>query len=366
MSFIGGVERQTTMMGRWFAGRGYRVSLLSWDEGQEDGIVVDGVRVYKICREESGLGGIRFFHPRWTGLVRAMKKANADVYYQNCGEYVTGQVAWWCIRNGRRFVYSVASDPDCDLRLPEMKTIRERVLYRYGLRHADRVIVQTRTQREMLLSGFGIESEVIPMPCLAPQNFDRMLREPSDAGPHKVLWIGRICEVKRPDRLLEIAEACPDVVFDLVGPIYDGEYAREVRRRAERIPNVRVHGPISRDRVPEFYSRADCLLCTSKVEGFPNTFLEAWSHGLPIISTFDPDNIIAKRGLGAVADDVRGLIAQVRELVKSPEQRREASERARKYYLETHTIETVMPQFEKVFLEAVNEIRAHTARRGHC
>ncbi|MDD5414837.1 MAG: glycosyltransferase, partial [Smithellaceae bacterium] len=104
--YIGGVERQTSLMARWLAVQGYRVSLVTWDEGQADDQVVDGVRVIKTCSRDTGLPGLRFFHPRWTSLIRALRRADADLYYHNCAEYVTGQVALWCRRNGRKFVYS--------------------------------------------------------------------------------------------------------------------------------------------------------------------------------------------------------------------------------------------------------------------
>jgi hypothetical protein len=121
---IGGVERQTSLMAKWLAVRGYRVSMLTWDEGQDNGAEIDGVRVFTICPRTAGLPGLRFFRPRWSGLMAAMKRADADVYYQNCAEYVTGQVGLWCRRHGRKFVYSVASDPDCDRRLPKMHSLR--------------------------------------------------------------------------------------------------------------------------------------------------------------------------------------------------------------------------------------------------
>ena len=98
---IGGIERQQSLMAKWLAKRGHRVSMITWDEGQEDGVEIDGVRVFKVCRRDSGTPGLRFFWPRWTSLCAAMSRADADVYYQNCGEYVTGQVAMWCRRNHR-------------------------------------------------------------------------------------------------------------------------------------------------------------------------------------------------------------------------------------------------------------------------
>ena len=81
---IGGVERQTSLLARWLAARGYGVSVLTWDEGQPDDLAIDGVRVIKICRRSAGLRGLRCFHPRWSGLLRAMRKADAGGYYKHC------------------------------------------------------------------------------------------------------------------------------------------------------------------------------------------------------------------------------------------------------------------------------------------
>jgi glycosyltransferase involved in cell wall biosynthesis len=351
---IGGVERQTTLTARWLVGRGYPVTLVTWDEGQPDEVVIDGVCVVKMCRREAGVPGLRFFHPRWTHLNRALRRADADLYYQNCAEYVTGQVALWCRRRGRRFVYSVANDPDVDPNLPDLTKARERVLYRYGLRHADRVIVQTRRQQETLRKGFGLDSIVIPMPC--PGLASDVQRQPRTQMPDDapVLWMARICRQKRPDRLLDLAERCPDLHFDLVGPSGQDAYSQGVLRRADRIANVTVHGGVARNRVREFYHRALCLCCTSDFEGFPNTFLEAWSLGLPVVSTFDPDGLIAERGLGAAADDVPGLIAGIRSLRTSPEHWQRASENGRRYFRENHTVESVLPRFERVFLDCLN------------
>jgi len=355
---VGGVERQTSLMARWFAEHRYQVSMLTWNEGQNDGVDIDGVRVFKMCRKGAGIKGLRFFWPKWTSLIAAMKRADADVYYQNCGEYVTGQVALWCRRNRRKFIYSVANDTDCDGRLSEMHTLRERILYRYGLKHADRVIVQTRRQREMLRDDFGRDSVVIPMPCPGPSDDAYTRREPKDIT-NRVLWIGRICEQKRPDLLLDLAEACPELNFDLVGPADDSEYVRGVCRRAEAIANVTLHGPASRDRVSEFYRKAAVLCCTSDFEGFPNTFLEAWSYGLPIVSTFDPDDLIANKGLGKVGHSVPELASGIRELLNSPSQRRMASQAAREHYEENYAVDKAMERFEWVFCDVVNSARGN-------
>ncbi len=351
---VGGVEKQTTLMARWLASHGYRVSMVTWDEGQPDEQEIDGIRVIKLCRQNAGVPVIRFFHPRWSSLARALRRAHADVYYHNCGEYVTGQVALWCRMHRKPFVYSVASDPDCDVRLPKMPKRYERELYRYGLVRADRLIVQTRKQEQMIRQGFHRESLVIPMPCVNPPEGVFVAPDPPTRDA-RILWVGRIASVKQLEWFLDIAEACPDLAFDVVGPTDGTEYAAGLLRRAGRIPNVSVHGKVDSANMRCLYRSAALLCCTSRWEGFPNTFLEAWSHGVPVVSTVDPDERITEVGMGAIGIDVDGLIAGIRHSIGSSERWSEMSRNARRYYMANHTLEAVMPRFERVFLDVTEE-----------
>lgn len=347
---MGGVERQTSLLARWLAARGHQVSFLTWNEGGPDEEIIDGVRVIKICRKDGGIPGLRFFHPKWTGLITAIRKANADIYYQNCGGCVTGQLAIWCRMHKKPFVFSMASDADCNPDLPELRTWRARILYKHGLGLATRRIAQTETQRQNLADIFGAASEVIPMTAPDPEASNASSR---DRTTGRIVWVGRVCRVKRPDLLMDIAEACPNLGFDVAGPVYDDEYSRSVAKRATMIPNVRMLGAVPRAEIPELYRSASLLCCTSDYEGFPNTFLEAWSHGLPIVSTFDPDGLIESRKLGRVGRNPASLVSGIRELLADPTCYAEISARAREYYLNHHSMEAVMPRFEQMFVELV-------------
>lgn len=349
---FGGVERQVSLLAPWLASRGYRVSLLTWDEGNPGDENIGGVRVVKMCRRDAGMHGLRFFHPRWTSLCEAMSRADADLYYQNCAEYVTGQVALWCRRKRRHFVYAVASDPDCHPALPKLRTLREKVLYRYGLRHADRVVVQTRTQKEMLREGFGIDARILPMACPTPPEGPSSERERGGSGRFRVLWVGRLSRIKRPEMFIEIARTMPEIEFDVVGaPDREDEYASRLYRSAAGIRNLTLSGRVRRDGMAAIYRGASLLCCTSESEGFPNAFLEAWSLGLPVVSTFDPDGLIATRRLGEVVRDAESARSAIRRLAGDEELRRTVGENARRYFLDNHTIETVMPQYETTFVD---------------
>ena len=355
---VGGIQRQQSLMARWLASRGHDVTMLTWDEGQEDGVVIDGVRVLKMCAREAGVRGVRFFYPRWTSLRRALFRADADVYYHNTSEYVTGQVAVWCRRYGRQFVFSVANDWDCDPRVLSGRSFRERVLYVYGLRHASRIISQTTKQQRLLRESFSLDSTVIPMPCPAVPGSELPKTEPPRHSPPRVLWVGRFVQAKRLEVLLDVAQAAPDLAFYVAGT-HDGEddYSLDVLARAQTVPNVHLLGRVPREEMPALYGAASCLCCTSGHEGFPNTFLEAWCQGIPLVSSFDPDHLIERRGLGYVGHDAMDLVSAIRRLLASDKTWLEISERCRSYYFENHTPETVMPQFEQVFAEQASLLR---------
>ncbi|MBA7694526.1 hypothetical protein ES703_103137 [subsurface metagenome] len=150
---------------------------------------------------------------------------------------------------------------------------------------------------------------------------------------------------------MDVAEQYQDLQFDVVGDgNSESEYVQRLRSRAKSIPNVHLHGMVPHAYVQQFYQRSAALICTSRAEGFPNTFLEAWSYGLPIVSTFDPDNLITEHGLGMVAKDALGLTSGIQVLLNSQQRWQKASQAALQRYRDNHSIEAVMPRLENAFL----------------
>ena len=165
-----------------------------------------------------------------------------------------------------------------------------------------------------------------------------------------MLWIGRISREKRFEWLLDVAKKYPDITFDVIGMAnHHSEYSSDLIRRSSGIRNVKIHGRIPHAQVFSYYRRSRILCCTSVYEGFPNTFLEAWSCGIPVVSTFDPDGVIAKYGLGWTASSIDEIVDRVNTVMTSPEKWHAASRAALSYYLKHHTMDATMPKFEKLF-----------------
>ena len=93
---------------------------------------------------------------------------------------------------------------------------------------------------------------------------------------------------------------------------------------------------------------AAVVLSTADEEGFPNTFLQAWSSGTPVVSLkVDPDRIIEQRGLGAVAGTAQKAVEAIQDLMASPDRRDAIGARAMLHVSEAHSEASVTAAFHR-------------------
>ncbi|MEO8152715.1 MAG: glycosyltransferase family 4 protein [Rhizobacter sp.] len=312
---IGGEEVQHSLLSTMFAAKGYDVHLVTADFGQPDGQAVRGVRVLRSFRAEAGLPVVRFVHPRWTGLHAALRRANSDVYYVSCAGALVGWVAWFARRHRRRVIFRVASDTDCDPNRLLVTHARDRWLYHYGLHRADAVLAQTDHQVALLKANYGIQSVVAPMVLDVP-----VLESLQGERDIDVLWVANMRVLKRPELFVQLAQQLPNRRFHLVGGSMRDEpevYAR-VCSLAAAVPNLTLHGRVGFHDTLALVNRARLFVSTSLIEGFPNTFLQAWAREVPTVSFFDPDGLVTRHGLGLRADTSEQMRAQIDALLSDP------------------------------------------------
>ena len=346
--YLGGIETQLAVLAKGLRHAGCEVSLITFDHGQSDGEIFDGVKVFKSHAPSGGVRGIRLLN-RISKLWSAMRRADADVYLQMGAGDETGLAMLGChfkSDRARKFVYCLASDADCHGPLGAKRIGWEMGLYRYGIKHADLVIAQTQKQKTNLQSSLGLDSRIVPMAVTG-------MCDSRERNPRSVLWVGRLMPEKRFEWLLEAARQCPELEFHVAGtPNQPSGYAAELMSAAAKIPNVRAHGKVSRSELNRLFETSGLLCCTSMLEGFPTTFLEAWSSGLPVVTTFDPDGIVERRGLGQVVTTVDELVTQLRSLPKNNTYIR-MSLAAKKFFSENYSVETVSRQFRRAFEEII-------------
>src|ERR1043165_10283989 len=79
---VGGAEVQQSLLARSLTERGFRVSMVCMDYGQDEEVVIDGITAVRCDAFHGGLPVLRAIHPRFTRLWSTLKKVDADIYYQ--------------------------------------------------------------------------------------------------------------------------------------------------------------------------------------------------------------------------------------------------------------------------------------------
>lgn len=151
---------------------------------------------------------------------------------------------------------------------------------------ADRVIAASGFTRDSFArAGCDISKvRVVPYGAPVPADREEALRGGSkDGEPLRCLWAGTFSIRKGAHYLLEAwqqADLGSHAQLDVFGS--QGLPARLI---APAPAGVTFHGPVSRAALMTHYHRADLLLFPTLCDGFGMVATEAWSRGLPVLTT---------------------------------------------------------------------------------
>jgi glycosyltransferase involved in cell wall biosynthesis len=275
-----------------------------------------------------------------------MKEIDADIYYQRSAGLMTGVVAAYCGMHGKKSVFAASGNPNFERNTNRIRFRRDRWIYEYGLRRVDRVLVQNEEQAKLCLMNFGRKSTLVPN-CYHPPAVNRR------PNPSEILWVGTIRNVKRPHLFLDLAALLPHLQFTMVGgpaPRDSGMYD-EIRTRATSMANVNFAGFVPYAQIDAYFDRAALLLNTSESEGFPNTYLQAWSRGVVTISFADCGAGLNGAAVGRTVLSLQDMAELTTQLMQNAHQRAEEGARCLKHYQRNHTPDTVLDLYERVIEE---------------
>lgn len=298
---IGGAELQQCLWVKALTKSGVSCSVVSMDFGQRDREQIGGVEVLKSFKPEAGLRGIRFIYPRIFKLFRALYAARSQAYYVRSASYQLFVVALFCKLFRVTSIYSVAHDTDLLAGKEKIPNIRDRLLYRLGLRMVDKVFVQSESQARLLTENYKKTSTLIRNIVIPVET------EPAESNI--VLWVATIRSFKRPELFLEMARENTQYSFVMVGGAdsQNPELYKEIERESRSIENLEFVGFVTPEQIDRYFLRAKLFVNTSVSEGFPNTFLQSWGCGVPVATFFDPDGVVKKENLGWVLKSTGGL-----------------------------------------------------------
>lgn len=279
-------------------------------------------------------------------LWQALRKADAQIYVRKLSSAVTAEVAMFCKRYGRRFVYRTASAVECDGTYLREHYFRGKG-FLFSLRHADAVIAQNQTDADNLTKTAGVSVQVIRNPERLPPLDSKECRT--------ILWVGRSADVKRPELFLELAKQMPEQNFTMIcqRAIEDKQYDSFVTK-AKKIKNLKFIQRVPFHQIHEHFLQAKVFVNTSDYEGFPNTFIQACRCATSILSlNVNPDGFLDEHKCGICCngdwekfvDSLKGMLQQ--------EQCTELGKNARKYAIENHDITKIVEQYKSCFTKII-------------
>jgi len=277
----------------------------------------------------------------WHWLVRL----RPDVIYTRVSSPYVGVAAAYCRSRACRLVHHIARVEDVTpfraARPRHWLKRLERPIYEFGLKRADAIIAQAEYQRRLLREHYGLDAAAV-IPNFHPSPEEKQV--PPDRSP-MVAWVANLKRDKRPEAFVELARRCADIEgarFVMVGGVQDPAYSA-IMQEIDGVPNLQYLGAQPLEEANRILGEASVFVNTSRPsgEGFPNTFIQAWLRGTPVVSLeVDPDGLLGRHGVGRCAGgELTRLVDHVRELLEQPARARELGRNAAAYARTTHGLE---------------------------
>ncbi|MHA1292002.1 MAG: glycosyltransferase family 4 protein [Promethearchaeota archaeon] len=313
---------------------------------------INGIKVYSLRRYTKKLGNPFFLHS--LKILKILNSIQPDVIYQRTGSAYSGISAYYAKRNNCKFIFHISSVSDikhnkfkCNEIIHPFNFVNRKFL-NYGIKNADYIIGQAKYQDEYLYQNYRRHCDII-IPNFHPTPIEISQKK----TPIKIVWIANLKKSKQPDIFIKLAELFKEhknIKFIMAGRCKGGSWHKETLGKIYKSPNIEYLGDISINKVNNILSNSHIFVNTSRFEGFPNTFIQAWMRKVPVVSLHvDPDDIIKKNEIGFHSKDFSQLVRDVKLLIDNKKLREKMGERARKFalrYFSLNNIEKIVELIE--------------------
>lgn len=339
--YIGGAEVQQKKIALSLKQSGYDVSFILYD-GENIKRNYQGIKLIPCYNKNDELNVIKKILFLWG----AMKRANADIYYRRSGNPAL-LLFPFCKINKKFLINSIPSDTIVKMKYYESSIFRNLIaliINNLEIFFSDVLITQNIFQKEKIEKKFHKKSVLIK--SMPPHvSISRSKIE----GKY-FLWVGTLRKIKNPQHIIELATQLKKFKFMVIGGRSEEPfYYDQMKKASEKLDNLIFKGHIEYNEVQNYYESAIALLNTSDSEGFSNTFLEAWSYGVPVISLYvDPGDVIKTNQLGLVSKTFDKFKEDVKRIGKDTELREIIKTNAFTYLKKEHNTETIIHQYKEV------------------
>lgn len=251
------------------------------------------------------------------------------------------------------WILHVSSDHSLVFTNSLLSNIRK-LLFKDIIRLGPRIIVQTTNQKLMLSKITKIEINVLPN-LINQSNLGIISKKEK-----LIVWIGKSAPIKQLNLYLDVAEDMqskyPNLKFIVISRFFNDCYSMELLQRIETMKNIVNLREKDNDYINKFLKeKAYLLVNTSSSEGFSNTFLQAWSYGVPVISlNSNPSNVFNEYVVGGFCNNNLELLQQhILRFITNEEYYADVAINCINLIKDKFSIESLFPKYKLFFEESI-------------
>lgn len=338
----GGAEYQLIKLAKLLKARGYEIVFFVGDVFAAEEEIIDSFRFIKCVNKNN-----KHFIDKLKYLIQGLIKGDIDILLERGSSNFSLVFALYSLLFRIKYVFSGASDINFakDEIDPAFQSKFHQRLFLFSLRLAKRIIVQKKSQQHLVKKNLNLHSEVI-------NNFPPdLVSEDSIKKLWDVVWVSNIIPYKNPEIFIEIACVLPNYNFLMIGGARDENYFKIIKESAFSVPNLTFMGFIRQEEVSKLIKQSRILINTTIVkgkyeEGFPNSFLQAWQVGVPVVSLIsNPDNILENENIGICSKTTHNMVNDIRSLLESSDLYNKLSNNSKAYIEREHDENYILKQY---------------------
>lgn len=184
----------------------------------------------------------------------------------------------------------------------------KKTLFPYTLRSADKIIVFSLDQKNLVMTNYGVKAAKIAIiPNGVEKEFFIAKKRHLPTIP-TLLFAGRLSPQKNVKQLLRALEGISEDFKTII--VGDGELKPDLVALAQKLTlkNIQFVGRATGKEMQQRYKQADLFVLPSIKEGMPLVLLEALAGGLPVVAT----NVLGNKDL--VKDGDNGLLVPLHDV----------------------------------------------------
>jgi len=353
---IGGSELAAYNIAKELLSRGWEVFYICEDRSAKKYDQYEGIKISRIPDRRWYSKGLNY----WS-LKKRMYEIKADYWYCRSSSIYLYPVMVERIarKSGGKTIWALRSNSDAEIHKNRNSLLKEQVPTKFiqsilnkNIPKIPVILVQNNEQQNGLKENYNSNANIIynghPVPGLT--EVDSRKRE------NIILWVGHLRPGKRPELFVSLAkrDLSNSIQYKMIASGNELEITQFVENSAQKLPQLEFLGERPVEDVNQLLLRARALVTTSESEGFPNTHIQAWMRGVPVVSTgIDPDDLIKKQGLGIIASSIDELHDAIQKLVIDEIYWNKVSQRCRNFSVTNFDIRRTVDSFIDIITEPI-------------